>query len=216
MSPLKRNSLLAAALAMVALAAVIGCSKVGNNPNRSDTVIEVTSITAVSSDPTIAVDDSTTMSLLAQPRNGAATTFFNDVSFTSYTAEFSTDQTGATDLVAFSGIINSGFVPAGGSATLTVVLVPAGQKQAAFTGDILRAKITVRGKDFSDHTVQFTANTTVTFTATPDGDGDGVPDATDNCPTVPNPSQIDSFPIGGNGVGDCCDPTTPGFPACVP
>ncbi len=189
MSPLKRNSLLAAALAMVALAAVIGCSKVGNNPERSDTVIEVTSITAVSSDPTIAVDDSTTMSLLAQPRNGAATTFFNDVSFTSYTAEFSTDQTGATDLVAFSGPINSGFVPAGGSATLTVVLVPAGQKQAAFTG---------------------------AFTPTPDGDGDGVPDASDTCPTVPNPSQIDSFPIGGNGVGDCCDPTTPGFPACIP
>ena len=24
------------------------------------------------------------------------------------------------------------------------------------------------------------------------------------------------FSSGGNGVGDCCDPTTPGFPSCVP
>jgi Thrombospondin type 3 repeat len=35
-----------------------------------------------------------------------------------------------------------------------------------------------------------------------DGDGDGVPDATDNCPTVPNPSQADA---DGDGIGDACD-----------
>ncbi|MFO0757761.1 MAG: thrombospondin type 3 repeat-containing protein [Byssovorax sp.] len=37
----------------------------------------------------------------------------------------------------------------------------------------------------------------------PDGDGDGVCDATDNCPNEPNPSQADS---DGDGVGDACDP----------
>jgi hypothetical protein len=42
----------------------------------------------------------------------------------------------------------------------------------------------------------------------PDGDGDGVPDATDNCPTVPNPDQADS---DADGIGDACD-TTPGGP----
>jgi hypothetical protein len=36
-----------------------------------------------------------------------------------------------------------------------------------------------------------------------DTDGDGVPDATDNCPSVPNPDQSD---LDGNGVGDVCDP----------
>ncbi|MFQ5606612.1 MAG: MopE-related protein, partial [Candidatus Zixiibacteriota bacterium] len=35
-----------------------------------------------------------------------------------------------------------------------------------------------------------------------DTDGDGVPDATDNCPTTPNPGQADG---DGDGVGDACD-----------
>lgn len=35
-----------------------------------------------------------------------------------------------------------------------------------------------------------------------DSDGDGVPDAGDNCPATPNPTQDD-----GNGVGDACAPT---------
>jgi hypothetical protein len=36
-----------------------------------------------------------------------------------------------------------------------------------------------------------------------DEDGDGVPDAIDVCPCIPDPAQLDS---DGDGVGDACDP----------
>ena len=36
----------------------------------------------------------------------------------------------------------------------------------------------------------------------PDGDGDGVPDESDNCPSVHNPDQADS---NGDGMGDECE-----------
>ncbi|MFQ5413694.1 MAG: thrombospondin type 3 repeat-containing protein [Phycisphaerae bacterium] len=35
-----------------------------------------------------------------------------------------------------------------------------------------------------------------------DTDGDGVPDAADTCPTVPDPDQSD---LDGDGIGDACD-----------
>jgi hypothetical protein len=41
------------------------------------------------------------------------------------------------------------------------------------------------------------------FKSAADKDGDGVPDATDNCPTVSNADQKDS---NGNGIGDACEP----------
>ena len=36
-----------------------------------------------------------------------------------------------------------------------------------------------------------------------DDDGDGVPDATDNCSLTANPGQADN---DGDGIGDACDP----------
>lgn len=46
-----------------------------------------------------------------------------------------------------------------------------------------------------------------TEVALPDGDGDGVYDAADNCPALHNPQQPD---LDGDGLGDDCDPDIDG------
>jgi hypothetical protein len=47
-----------------------------------------------------------------------------------------------------------------------------------------------------------TVSVLLNTTSIPDGDGDAVPDAVDNCPTTPNAGQADG---DGDGVGDACD-----------
>lgn len=56
-----------------------------------------------------------------------------------------------------------------------------------------------------------TGTTTTAPPPPPDTDGDGVPDASDNCVTVPNPGQADA---DGDGIGDACDTVVPPPPVC--
>jgi carbonic anhydrase/acetyltransferase-like protein (isoleucine patch superfamily) len=51
--------------------------------------------------------------------------------------------------------------------------------------------------------------TGILVVAPPDGDADGVPDAQDNCPTVPNVDQLDT---NDDGFGDACVPPSTTIP----
>ncbi|RZI82259.1 MAG: hypothetical protein EOP38_16555 [Rubrivivax sp.] len=66
--------------------------------------------------------------------------------------------------------------------------------------------VSSQGSPFDLKLLQSAINqSVVAFKATPaggDADGDGIPDAADNCPHAPNPNQGD---VDGDGIGDTCD-----------
>ena len=60
------------------------------------------------------------------------------------------------------------------------------------------------GADHSDpnNVPEMTFDQAIASASMLDSDGDGISNATDNCPAVPNPDQADS---DGNGIGDVCE-----------
>lgn len=61
-----------------------------------------------------------------------------------------------------------------------------------------------RGNNRADHPGKGRGLGKCDTTTLPDMDADGVPDETDNCPTVSNPDQTDA---DGDGYGDICSNT---------
>jgi len=71
----------------------------------------------------------------------------------------------------------------------------------AVQGSLITAQATLRADGIGDLQQQHTVVVSEDGAPT-DSDGDGIPDATDNCPRVPNPDQRDT---DGDGIGDACD-----------
>lgn len=71
-----------------------------------------------------------------------------------------------------------------------------------YTG--LNGVYTVQGGDsqFDIYNNAFTILGSPTGSAPVDADGDGIPDATDNCPAIPNADQKD---VDGDGIGNACE-----------
>jgi hypothetical protein len=108
--------------------------------------------------------------------------------------------------------------PVAGRTVSFAVAGPNARTSTATTGPDGRATFTYTGAAAGLDTVSASAQDTlgrplaaaaVTRTWTPgvaDSDGDGVPDATDNCPEIPNPAQADA---DHDGLGDACDTALP-------
>ncbi len=84
---------------------------------------------------------------------------------------------------------------------LTVVLPV---EASVIPGEVNHIKLAIAdaGDTILDSNVFIKASSFIDQPAEVDTDGDGIPDADDNCPNVINPDQTDS---SGNGVGDDCD-----------
>jgi uncharacterized repeat protein (TIGR02543 family) len=87
-------------------------------------------------------------------------------------------------------------VNSGGSGTQVTAVANIGYHFVSWSDGVLTA-------DRTDTNVSGSINVIANF-AILDTDGDGVPDAFDNCPSIINPNQLDS---DQDGMGNACDPT---------
>ena len=145
-----------AAAAVLVLATVPACNKV-DNPTKGESVILVTSVTTAGLSVSSAADTTATVSYTLNPRNDTATTFYHDVTLTSYKVGFN-----PAVVAPMSGAISTGFCPAGGSCSVTIVLVPNGSKPGA--GTTVIADVDFDGKDVNDNPVTFNAKIPLAFT----------------------------------------------------
>ena len=155
---------LAGLLAMSALvAAGVACNE-HDDPGQAENVVLVKSITVAGDSVASGTDTTASVEFSLNPRNVgntdnpgfAATTFWHDITLTSYTVSFE-----PAVIAPVSGPISTGFCLAGSSCTVDIVLVPSASKPAA--GTTVVAHIDFEGRDTNDNPVNFSADAALVF-----------------------------------------------------
>ncbi len=150
------RALRAVALGLVLVAAGVACNDIGNEGDRAEAVVLVTAVGVAGEGVGDGLNTSVTLSLTVEDRTGSAGSFFNDVVFLTYSVVFS-----PTAIVPdVSGMVNSGYVSIGGTATLTLDIVASGSEAA---GSTVVGTVNVEGRDVNGRPVNFSHPVGVTF-----------------------------------------------------
>jgi hypothetical protein len=147
-----------AVLGVALLAAGAGCNDIGNEGDVAEAVVLVTGVSVAGAGAGDGLNTSVTLSLTVEDRTGGyAESFFNDVVFTVYSVVFSPTLV----VPDVTGAVNSGYVPVGGTATLTLDIVTSGMEAAGAT---VIGTVSVTGHDVNGRPVNFSHPVAVTFT----------------------------------------------------
>ena len=150
-SQLKR---LAGLVAVALVAAVAPACKETDDPGQAEAVVLVTSVSVGGLSVASALDTTASIGYTLNPRNAGATTFYHDITLTSYTVEFNPAVVAPT-----SGVLATSFCS--GTCTVDIVLVPNGSKPGA--GTTVVATVDIDGKDLNDNPVTFSATIPLAF-----------------------------------------------------
>ena len=151
-SNLKR---LAGLVAVALVAALAPACNQTDDPGSAEAVVLVTAVTPNGLSVSSGTDTTATIDYTLNPRNTGATTFYHDITLTSYTVEFN-----PAVVAPMSGALATAFCS--GTCTVDLVLVPNGSKPGA--GTTVIATVDVDGKDLNDNPVTFSATVPLTFT----------------------------------------------------
>ena len=148
---------LAGLAALVLLAAVSPACNHTDNPTQAESVVLVTGVATSGLSVASTAPTAATLTYTLNPRNETATTFYHDITLTSYTVSFN-----PAVVAPMSGAISTGFCQVGATCTVTLTLVPSGSKPGAGTSVI--ATIKIEGNDINSNPVNFEATAALDFT----------------------------------------------------
>ena len=140
---------------VLALGTMVACNDF-DDADDGEVVVEVTATTLAGTDTAVGEDVFATLTLSLQDRSGIATSFFNDVLFTSYTVSFTTAP--PTDIT--TGVITTNACPIGGTCDLTLFMVDQGERVA---GGTQVGIVRVQGMDLNGNPVNFTHQVVISY-----------------------------------------------------